>query len=73
MEELKGEAGEGVEFIFLDAYQEENERVIEKQFKGEDHGALVRGKEGQVIWTAPGHKLTREQIRQGIEQARQAR
>ncbi len=56
----------GVEVKFLDAYREENELVIARELSGEDHGALARGAGGKTIWTAPGHRLTREKLREGF-------
>ena len=71
MHDLQTEYGKEMNFEVLNAFAPENKKVIEANNLG-THGALGKNASGRVIWTAPGHKMRREQLMEGVQAVRES-
>ena len=71
MHDLQTEFGKEMDFEVLSADAPENKKVINANNLG-THGALAKTASGRVIWTAPGHKMGREKLMQGVEAVRKS-
>ena len=65
MNDLDKEYGRQITFLQLDVSLPESKRAVRaNDLKG--HGALARDLTDRVIWTGPGHQLTRDNLLEGV-------
>ena len=65
MNDLDQEYGQQITFLQLAASLPESKRAIRANDL-KSHGALARDLTDRVIWTGPGHGLTRDNLLEGV-------